>query len=80
MSEADVKNADVSDEDEEIEEAKPTTSDGDVGDADVGEMKARKGLTRPLKLAIGAAVVVGVIILLWFVVFPWVEGLLPAEF
>ncbi|MCC7078560.1 MAG: hypothetical protein IT198_15680 [Acidimicrobiia bacterium] len=80
MSEADVKNADVSDEDEEIEEATPVTSEGDVGDADVGGTNARKGLARPLKLAIGAAVVVGVIILLWFVVFPWVEGLLPAEF
>lgn len=34
----------------------------------------------PAKVAIWFAIVAGSVLLLWFVVFPWVEGLLPAEF
>lgn len=32
------------------------------------------------RAAIWSAIVAGSALLLWFVVFPWVEGLLPAEF
>jgi hypothetical protein len=34
----------------------------------------------PAKISIWAVVVGVAVLLLWFVVFPWVEGLLPAEF
>lgn len=38
------------------------------------------GMPLLARAAIWFAIVAGSALLLWFVVFPWVEGLLPAEF